>query len=114
MKYGFTPMTTPDIIHPRYAEACGFQPRSEATQVYSIANDDLVLVGTQEIPLAALYADTVIHGDKLPIKLAAFGHCFRAETGMTINFVITYCLTTFQVVTVLKTVGCIEFISSPR
>jgi len=79
-------MTTPDIVHPMFADACGFQPRSEATQIYSIKNDDLVLVGTQEISLAALYHQTIIH-DPLPIKLAAFGHCFRAETGTSYRVV---------------------------
>jgi len=112
-KYGFTPMTTPDIIHPKYAEACGFQPRSEATQIYSIANDELVLVGTQEIPLASLYFDTIIHGDKFPIKLAAFGHCFRAETGTSRSFVATSScnLISWQVATAPKVKASTECIS---
>lgn len=80
-KYGFTALTTPDVIAVPFAEACGFQPRSAATQMYSIANSELCLVGTQEIPLAGLYADTIIPEEQLPIKMVAYGHCFRHETG---------------------------------
>ncbi|RHY12904.1 hypothetical protein DYB25_012487, partial [Aphanomyces astaci] len=59
-----------------------FQPRGDATQVYSIANTDLCLVGTSEIPLAAMFSDSVLHSTKdLPKRIAAFGHCFRTEVG---------------------------------
>jgi len=49
--------------------------------MYNIANSDLCLVGTAEIPLAALYYNTIIPKEKLPIRMCAYGHCFRAETG---------------------------------
>jgi seryl-tRNA synthetase len=80
-KYGFVPHMTPDIMSTNMVEACGFQPRSTHTQVYKVADEDLCLVGTQEIPLAALYYNSIIPEKMLPIKLAAFGHCFRAEAG---------------------------------
>lgn len=80
-RYGFTAITTPDVIAVPFAEACGFQPRSAATQMYSIANSELCLVGTQEIPLASLFADSIIPESQLPIKMVAYGHCFRQETG---------------------------------
>jgi seryl-tRNA synthetase len=80
-KYGFTALTTPDVVAIPFAEACGFQPRSAATQMYNIANSELCLVGTQEIPLASLFADQIIPEEQLPIKMVAYGHCFRHETG---------------------------------
>jgi seryl-tRNA synthetase len=80
-KYGFTALTTPDVIAIPFAEACGFQPRSAATQMYSISESELCLVGTQEIPIAALYTESMIPEDQLPIKMIAYGHCFRHETG---------------------------------
>jgi seryl-tRNA synthetase len=80
-KHGFTALTTPDVIAVPFAEACGFQPRSAATQMYSIANSELCLVGTQEIPMASLFADAIIPEVQLPIKMVAYGHCFRHETG---------------------------------
>lgn len=82
-KHGFIALTTPDVIAIPFAEACGFQPRSAATQMYNLAapNNELCLVGTQEIPLASLYCDTIIPEEQLPIKMVAYGHCFRHETG---------------------------------
>ncbi|CAK4083750.1 unnamed protein product [Aphanomyces euteiches] len=79
---GFTIHLPPDVAHSSNVEGCGFQPRGDATQVYSIANSDLCLVGTAEIPLAAMYGDSMLHTTKdLPKKVAAFGHCFRTEVG---------------------------------
>lgn len=64
-------------------EACGFQPRDESTQVYSIEKHNLSLVGTAEIPLAGMYANQVVPVDKLPIKMVGISHCFRTEAGST-------------------------------
>lgn len=80
-KHGFTALTTPDVVAIPFAEACGFQPRSAATQMYNIANSELCLVGTQEIPIASLFADQIIPEEQLPLKLVGYGHCFRHETG---------------------------------
>ncbi|KDO21817.1 seryl-tRNA synthetase [Saprolegnia parasitica CBS 223.65] len=78
---GFVVHLPPDVAHASIVEGCGFQPRGEATQVYSVANSDLCLVGTAEIPLAALHADSILSTAELPLKVAAFGHCFRTEVG---------------------------------
>ncbi|RHY51645.1 hypothetical protein DYB38_003985 [Aphanomyces astaci] len=79
---GFSVHLPPDVAHSAMVEGCGFQPRGDATQVYSIANTDLCLVGTSEIPLAAMFSDSVLHSTKdLPKRIAAFGHCFRTEVG---------------------------------
>ncbi len=50
-------------------------------QVYSIRDTGLCLTGTAEVPLAAVYMDQIIPEEQLPIRLAAFGHCFRTEAG---------------------------------
>lgn len=78
---GFEPHTTPDLVKAQVVEKCGFQPRAANTQVYGVAGSELCLTGTAEIPLAGLYADAVIPQAQLPIRLAAFGHCFRTEAG---------------------------------
>jgi seryl-tRNA synthetase len=49
--------------------------------VYSINNSNLCLTGTAEVPLAGVYMDKVVEEAALPIKMAAFGHCFRTEAG---------------------------------
>ncbi|KAK9809278.1 hypothetical protein WJX73_000344 [Symbiochloris irregularis] len=75
----------PNLTHPEVPrgvlEKCGFQPRAENTQVYSIMDSSLCLTGTAEVPLGGLYMDQIIPEEQLPIKLAGFGHCFRTEAG---------------------------------
>eukprot|EP00276_Gloeochaete_wittrockiana_P004204 CAMPEP_0184659454 /NCGR_PEP_ID=MMETSP0308-20130426/29648_1 /TAXON_ID=38269 /ORGANISM="Gloeochaete witrockiana, Strain SAG 46.84" /LENGTH=465 /DNA_ID=CAMNT_0027099277 /DNA_START=167 /DNA_END=1564 /DNA_ORIENTATION=+ len=78
---GFTPLITPDLVRSRVVEGCGFQPRGDNTQVYSVANMDLCLIGTAEISVGGLLQDTTIATEDLPLKLVAFSHCFRTEAG---------------------------------
>ena len=47
--------TTPDLARDEILEGIGFMPRGPETQVYSIAESDLSLVGTAEITLGGLY-----------------------------------------------------------
>ncbi|GFR49458.1 hypothetical protein Agub_g11518 [Astrephomene gubernaculifera] len=78
---GFTPLMTPDLVKASVLEKCGFQPRGAGTQVYSISDSPLCLTGTAEVPLAGLYMERVLTQQQLPLRLAAFGHCFRTEAG---------------------------------
>lgn len=41
----------------------------------------LCLTGTAEVPLGGIYMDKILQEAELPIKMAAFGHCFRTEAG---------------------------------
>lgn len=78
---GFTIMTTPDVAREEVVAGCGFQPRGEASQVYRLHDSDLCLAGTAEIALGGYYSQQILDKDKLPIKMAAFSHCFRREVG---------------------------------
>jgi seryl-tRNA synthetase len=93
---GFELTLPPDVVHTSTAAACGYQPRGVASQVYTLSShgvgdtrsshDDsdeqsLCLVGTSEIPLTAQFAGRVLDASRLPLRCAAFGHCFRAEAG---------------------------------
>ncbi len=77
----FTPYVTPDVARPAIVESIGFNPRGAETQIYSLANEDLCLVGTAEITLGGLYAGAIVQEDELPIRLAGISHCFRTEAG---------------------------------
>ena len=81
MQAGFTPYTTPDLARPEILEGIGFNPRGEETQVYSLANADLCLVGTAEITLGGYYADSIFEEEELPLRMAGISHCFRTEAG---------------------------------
>lgn len=78
---GFTPIMTPDLVRDSVLEKCGFQPRMDNTQTYTVEGSDLCLTGTAEVPLGGIYMGKVIPEPQLPIKMAAFGHCFRTEAG---------------------------------
>jgi seryl-tRNA synthetase len=81
MEEGFTPFVTPDVARPAILEGIGFNPRGEETQIYSLAGEDLCLVGTAEITLGGVYAGAIVKEDELPIRIAGVSHCFRTEAG---------------------------------
>ncbi|MCP4905192.1 MAG: serine--tRNA ligase [bacterium] len=78
---GFIPVVTPDLARPDVIEGLGFSPRGEETQIYSVADHELCLIGTAEITLGGMYADTIFSEEELPLKLAGVSHCFRTEAG---------------------------------
>ena len=80
-KHGFTLHVTPDLARADILQGLGFNPRGASTQVYSVADSDLCLVGTAEITLGGMLADTILEEDQLPILLAGLSHCFRTEAG---------------------------------
>jgi seryl-tRNA synthetase len=78
---GFTPFVTPDVAKPEIVDALGYSPRGPETQIYSLANAELCLVGTSEIPLGGLHFDEILEEESLPRKYAGLSHCFRTEAG---------------------------------
>lgn len=78
---GFTPVITPDLARIQILEGIGFNPRGNETQVYSVENTDLCLVGTAEITLGGMLADTVLDEKELPKRYVGLSHCFRTEAG---------------------------------
>jgi seryl-tRNA synthetase len=77
----FTPFTTPDLAKDKILLGVGFNPRGEETQIYSVENTDLNLVGTAEITMGGYHMDEVIAESDLPKKYVAFSHCYRTEAG---------------------------------
>nr|CAD1822548.1 unnamed protein product [Ananas comosus var. bracteatus] len=80
-KRGFTPLITPEIVRSSVVEKCGFQPRGQNTQVYSIEDSDQCLIGTAEIPVGGIHMDSILPESSLPLKYVAYSHCFRTEAG---------------------------------
>ncbi len=77
---GFTPSVPPVLVRENALFGTGFFP-DDAEQVYEIPNDDLYLVGTSEVPLAALHSNEIINIEELPLRYAGFSTCFRREAG---------------------------------
>ena len=77
---GFTPTVPPVLVRENALYGTGFFP-DDAEQVYEIPNDDLFLVGTSEVPLAALHTNEILNIKNLPLRYAGFSTCFRREAG---------------------------------
>mgnify|MGYP001452405916 FL=1 len=77
---GFKPTIPPVLVRENALYGTGFFP-DDAEQVYEIPNDDLYLVGTSEVPLAALHSNEILDASDLPIRYAGFSTCFRREAG---------------------------------
>ncbi|MGJ9412988.1 serine--tRNA ligase [Aeromicrobium sp. CF4.19] len=78
-EWGFTPMITPALVKPRAMEGTGFLGQA-ADDVYHLEKDDLYLVGTSEVALAAYHSDEILEGD-VPKRYVAFSPCYRREAG---------------------------------
>ncbi|MCL1595082.1 MAG: serine--tRNA ligase [Actinomycetia bacterium] len=80
MGHGFTPVIPPVLVRESALYGTGFFP-GDAEQVYSIPDDDLYLVGTSEVPIAAFHGDEIFESSELPIRYAGYSTCFRREAG---------------------------------
>ncbi|HXZ85623.1 MAG TPA: serine--tRNA ligase [Myxococcota bacterium] len=78
---GYTLFQTPDLARAEVAAGLGFNPRGAETNIYSIADSDLVLVGTAEITLGGLHQNEILAGESLPRRYCGVSHCFRVEGG---------------------------------
>jgi seryl-tRNA synthetase len=77
---GFTPVIAPALVRPEAMEGTGFLG-SHAPEVYKLDGDDLYLVGTSEVALAAMHGDEVLDPATFPLRYAGFSSCFRREAG---------------------------------
>jgi seryl-tRNA synthetase len=81
VEYGLTPMITPALVKPESMEGTGFLG-AHASEVYRLEADDLYLVGTSEVPLAAYHGNEILD---LPVgqprRYAGWSSCFRREAG---------------------------------
>lgn len=74
----FEPVIPPVLVREEAMYATGFFP-AERFEFYKAEDEDLFLVGTSEVPLAALHADEIVDG--LPLRYAGMSSCFRREAG---------------------------------
>jgi seryl-tRNA synthetase len=77
---GFEPVVPPVLVREEALYGTGFLPDTEQ-QIYRLADDDLYLVGTSEVPLASLHAGEILDAGSLPRRYAGMSPCFRREAG---------------------------------
>ena len=79
VEHGFTPSITPVLVKPESMEGTGFLG-SHASEIYRLEADDLYLVGTSEVALAAYHSGEIVDLDQ-PARYAGWSSCFRREAG---------------------------------
>jgi seryl-tRNA synthetase len=77
---GMVPVSPPVLVREDALFGTGFFP-GEREMIYEVPHDELFLVGTSEVSLAALHADEIMAADRLPLRYAGFSTCFRREAG---------------------------------
>jgi seryl-tRNA synthetase len=80
LQENFQPVVPPVLVREEALYGTGFLPDTEQ-QIYRLADDDLYLVGTSEVPLASLHAGEILEAGTLPRRYAGMSPCFRREAG---------------------------------
>jgi seryl-tRNA synthetase len=77
---GFTQVIAPAMVKPQAMAGTGFLDQA-ADDVYRIEGQDMYLVGTSEVAMAAYHSGEILDGAALPMRYAAFSPCYRKEAG---------------------------------
>ncbi len=80
LRNGFTPIIPPALVKPEAMEGTGFLGQA-AQDVYHLEADDLYLVGTAEVPLAAYHSEEILDVEQLPLRYAGYSPSYRREAG---------------------------------
>ncbi|MCQ4120523.1 serine--tRNA ligase [Rhodococcus tibetensis] len=80
MANGFQMMIPPVLVRPEIMAGTGFLG-AHADEIYHLADDDLYLVGTSEVPLAGYHSGEILDLSAGPKRYAGWSTCFRREAG---------------------------------
>ncbi|MDP9399065.1 MAG: serine--tRNA ligase [Actinomycetota bacterium] len=80
LREGFVPVVPPVLVREQALAGTGFLGQA-AKDVYTLPEDELYLVGTSEVPLAAYHAEEILEPERLPLRYAGVSTCFRREAG---------------------------------
>jgi seryl-tRNA synthetase len=80
VRRGFVPVIPPVLVREEAMYGTGFLP-TDAANLYVTREDELYLVGTSEVPLAAFRMGEILDEAELPLRYAGYSTCFRREAG---------------------------------
>ncbi len=75
---GYTEYLPPHLVNEESGFATGQLPDKEG-QMYHVADDNLYLIPTAEVPVTNFFRDVIVK--EFPIKCTAYTPCFRREAG---------------------------------
>ena len=79
-EHGYEEVWTPVLVNRASMTGTGQLPKFE-DDAYRVADDDLFLIPTAEVPVTNLYRDEILDGAELPRAFCAYTPCFRREAG---------------------------------
>lgn len=79
-EHGYTEFVVPYVANSAALTGSGQLPKFP-DDMYRLANDDLFLIPTAEVPLTNLHAGEILPAEALPLRYTAFSPCFRREAG---------------------------------
>ncbi len=77
---GYEEILPPFLVNSASMLGTGQLPKF-GEDAYRIADDDLWLIPTAEVPVTNLHRDEILDAKYLPVKYAAYSACFRREAG---------------------------------
>ncbi|WP_026163535.1 serine--tRNA ligase [Kribbella catacumbae] len=81
-RHGYLEHSVPYLVNRRTMTGTGQLPKFEADLFKTgVADRDLFLIPTAEVPLTNLYADEILQASDLPVAMTAQTPCFRSEAG---------------------------------
>jgi seryl-tRNA synthetase len=80
-RHGYEEVLPPFIVNANTLFGTGQLPKFEADLFKLTDERGLYLIPTAEVPLTNIYADEILDGARLPIKMTAYTPCFRSEAG---------------------------------
>jgi seryl-tRNA synthetase len=80
-RHGYEEVLPPFIVTANTLFGTGQLPKFEADLFKLTDERSLYLIPTAEVPLTSIYADEILDGARLPIKMTAYTPCFRSEAG---------------------------------
>jgi seryl-tRNA synthetase len=79
-EHGYTEVLTPYMVNSASMYGTGQLPKF-GSDLFKIAEHDLWLIPTAEVPLTNLYRDETIDAARLPLSVTGYTPCFRSEAG---------------------------------
>jgi seryl-tRNA synthetase len=80
LRRGFVPVLPPVLVREPAMYGTGFLPTDDVN-IYYVERDELYLIGTSEVALAAMHMGEILDEADLPLRYAGYSTCFRREAG---------------------------------
>lgn len=80
--HGYTEMSPPFLVNRATMTGTGQLPKFE-DDLFGVAESDLFLIPTAEVPVTNFHRDEILPAESLPLRYVAYTPCFRREAGST-------------------------------